>query len=83
MPYTPASARFRMSAVAAPDSSRVYASICDGGSVAIVRTTTNTITTGVNVADTLVTDLPAPFSAAAVSSGEPPPQSPVFLLTGQ
>ncbi len=82
-PYTPASARFRMSAVAAPDSSRVYASMCDAGSVAIVKTATNTISAGVNAADTLVTDLTAPFSAAAVSSGEPPPQSPVFLLTGQ
>src|ERR1700676_516157 len=83
VPYTPASARFRMSAVAATDSSRVYASMCDGGSVAIVKTATNTISTGVNAPDTLVTDLPAPFSATAVPSGEPPPQSPVFLLTGQ
>jgi YVTN family beta-propeller protein len=83
VPYTPASARFRMSAVAATDSSHVYASLCDGGSVAIVQTATNTIATGVNAPDTLVTDLPAPFSATAVSSGEPPPQSPVFLLTGQ
>ena len=39
-PYTPASARFRMSAVAAADNSRVYASMCDGGSVAIVTTMT-------------------------------------------
>jgi DNA-binding beta-propeller fold protein YncE len=84
IPYTPASSRFRMSAVAAVDSSRVYASMCDGGSVAIVAATTNTIATGVNAADTLVTDLPAPFSAAtAPPSGEPPPQNPVFLLTGQ
>jgi len=83
VPYTPASARFRMFAVAATDSSRVYASMCDGGSVAIVKTATNTISTGSNAADTLVIDLPAPFSAAAVSSGEPPPQSPIFLLTGQ
>jgi len=83
VPYTPASARFRMSAAAAPDSSHVYASICDGGLVAIVQTATNTISTGVNAADTLVTALPAPFSATPVSSGEPPPQSPVFLLTGQ
>ena len=83
IPYTPASARFRMFAVAATDSSRVYASMCDGGSVAIVKTQTNTISTGGNAADTLISDLPAPFSAAAVSGGEPPPQSPVFLLTGQ
>jgi YVTN family beta-propeller protein len=84
-PYTPANARFRMSAAAAVDSSRVYASMCDGGWVAIVNTTTNTIATGQNNStDTLVTDLPTPFSAAAPgANGEPPLQNPVFLLTGQ
>jgi hypothetical protein len=83
-PYTPASARFRMSAVAATDSSRVYASMCDGGSVAIVRTNTNTIATGVNATDTLVTDLPAPFSGGPPqANNEPAPQSPVFLFSGQ
>ena len=83
--YTPAVARFRMSAVAAADSSRVYASLCDGGSVAIVNTTTSSIATGgTNTPDTLVTDLLAPFSAAPAQSGqEPPPQNPVFLLIGQ
>jgi len=84
-PYATASARFRMSAAAAADSSRVYASLCDGGWVAIVNTTTNTITTGGNnSSDVLVTDLPAPFGAGAPgSNGEPPLQNPVFLLTGQ
>jgi len=83
-PYTPASARFRMSAVAAVGSSRVYASLCDSGNVAVINTTTSTTATGgTNTPDILVTDLPAPFSAAAVSSGEPAPQNPVFLLTGQ
>jgi hypothetical protein len=83
--YTPASARFRMSAVAAADSSRVYASLCDGGSVSIINTTTSSIATGgTNTPDTLVTDLLAPFSAAPAQSGqEPPPQNPVFLLIGQ
>ena len=83
--YTPASARFRMSTVAAPDSSRVYASVCDGGTVAIVNTTTSSLTTGgTNTPDTLVTDLLAPFSAAPAQSGlEPPPQNPVFLFIGQ
>jgi len=81
---TPASARFRMSAAASADGSRVYASMCDGGSVAIVDTTTSTIATGVNTSDNLVTDLLAPFSAAAPqANGEPLPQSPVFLLAGQ
>ncbi|MGA7767598.1 MAG: YncE family protein [Candidatus Sulfotelmatobacter sp.] len=84
IPYTPASARFRMSAAASTDSSRVYASMCDGGTVAIVATVPNTIAVGVNAPDTLVTDLPAPFSAAsAPPNGEPPFQNPVFLLTGQ
>jgi DNA-binding beta-propeller fold protein YncE len=83
-PYTPATTRFRMSAVASVDGSRVYASMCDGGSVAIVDTTTSTIATGVNTSDNLVTDLLAPFSAGPTQpNGEPLPQSPVFLLTGQ
>jgi YVTN family beta-propeller protein len=83
--YTPAAARFRMSTVAAAGGSRVYVSMCDGGSVAIVNTTTSSIATGgTNTPDTLVTDLPAPFSAAPAQSGqEPPPQNPVFLLIGQ
>jgi DNA-binding beta-propeller fold protein YncE len=84
-PYTPASARFRMSAAAAADSSRVYASVCDGGFVAIVNTTTSTIATGAtNTPDTLVTDLDTPFSAAkAGANGQPPLQNPIFLLSGQ
>jgi YVTN family beta-propeller protein len=83
--YTPDAARFRMSAVAAADSSRVYASICDGGVIAIINTTTSSIATGgTNTPDTLVTDLLAPFSAAPAQSGqEPPPQNPVFLFIGQ
>jgi len=85
VPYTPAFARFRMSAAAAVDSSRVYASMCDGGAIAIVNTTTSTISTGeTNTPDTLVTDLVAPFSAGNPQlNGEPLPQNPIFLLTGQ
>ena len=90
IPYTltpgiPATARFRMFATAAADSSRVHVSICDAGVVAVVNTTTNTITQGgSNKPDTLLTDLPAPFSAGTpASNGEPPPQNPIFLLTGQ
>ncbi len=84
IPYTPASARFRMSAVAAPDSSRVYASMCDGGSVAIIRSAPNTITTGGNATDTLVTDVQTPFGGGPPqSNNEPATQSPVFLLNGQ
>jgi DNA-binding beta-propeller fold protein YncE len=90
VPYTltagqPPSARFRMSAAAATDSSRVYASMCDGGAVAIINTTTSSIATGgTNTPDTLVTNLPAPFSAGPPqSNGIPLPQNPVFVLTGQ
>jgi hypothetical protein len=90
VPYTltagqPPSARFRMSAAAAADSSRVYASMCDGGAVAIINATTSTISAGgTNTPDTLVTNLPAPFSAGPPqSNGIPLPQNPVFLLTGQ
>jgi DNA-binding beta-propeller fold protein YncE len=90
VPYTltagqPPSARFRMSAAAAADSSRVYASMCDGGAVAIINATTSTISTGgTNTPDTLVTNLPAPFSAGPPqANGIPLPQNPVFLLTGQ
>jgi DNA-binding beta-propeller fold protein YncE len=83
-PWTPASARFRMFAAASVDGSRVYASLCDGGSVAIINTASASISTaGNNTPDQLVTDLPAPFSAAPPVNGEPPPQNPVFLLTGQ
>ncbi len=84
--YSPANpARFRMFAAAAVDSSRVYASLCDGGSVAIINTTTTTIAGGQNNAeDNLVLDLPTPFSAAAAPpGGVPPTQNPFFLLTGQ
>jgi len=84
VPYTPANARFRMSAVAAVDSSRVYTSMCDGGWVAIVNTTASAISSGTNnSSDVLVSDLPAPFSAAAPVNGVPPLQNPLFLLTGQ
>ena len=83
--YTTASARFRMSAVAAPDSSRMYSSLCDGGLVAIVNTTTSTIAAGgTNTPDQLVTDLPAPIGSGPPQSNQQPPlQNPVFLLTGQ
>ncbi len=83
-PDTPGSARFRLSAAAAADSSRVEVSICDAGVVAVVNTTTSTISAGGNAPDTLVTNLLAPFSAGAPGpNGEPPPQNPIFLLTGQ
>ena len=83
--FAPGATRFRMTTAASADSSKVYVGICDAGAVAIINATTSTVATGGdNTPDTLVNDLPAPFSAApAGANGEPPPQNPVFLLTGQ
>jgi len=76
--------RFRVSAVAAADSSRVYVSVCDAGSVAIVNTTdSNTNNAGVNIPpDTLVLDLPTPFGTGT-SGNALPPQNPIYLFTGR
>ena len=85
-PYTPASARFRMSVVASADGSHVYAGICDGGVIADINTTDSNINNAGNTIppDSLIMDLPAPFSAGPPqSNGEPPNQNPIFLLTGQ
>ena len=82
---TPGATRFRMFTAPASDSSHVYVSICDAGVIADVSTATSTLATGsTNGPDTLVTDIPTPVSAGSVgANGEPPPQNPVFLLTGQ
>ncbi|HUA15724.1 MAG TPA: hypothetical protein VMG31_10515 [Verrucomicrobiae bacterium] len=83
-PYTPASARFRMFAVAATDSSRAYASMCDGGWVAIINTVSSSITVGTDTTDTLVNDLNVPYGAGSPGTGgQLPLQYPLFLLTGQ
>ena len=83
--YAPGSTRFRMTTAAAADSSRVYVGMCDAGAVASVNTTTSTVGSGsTNTPDTLVLDMLAPFSGAPAGvNGEPPPQQPIFLLTGQ
>jgi YVTN family beta-propeller protein len=82
--YAPGTTRFRVFTTASVDGSRVYVSMCDVGSIAIVTTTTSSISPGGNTPDTLVTDLVAPFSAGSSSAGgEPPPQNPVFLFAGQ
>jgi hypothetical protein len=86
-PYAPTvgSTHFRMFAAAAADSSHVYVSICDGGVVADISAVTSSVAAGsTNTPDTLISDLPAPFSAASPGpNGQPLLQSPVFLLTGQ
>jgi DNA-binding beta-propeller fold protein YncE len=85
--YSPATTRFRVFTTAAADSSRVYVSMCDAGAIAVIDTTNsnaNNPSGSGNPSDTLVTDLPAAFSAGAPqSTGEPPNQNPIFLLTGQ
>jgi len=84
VPYAPGAARFRMYTTASADSSHVYVSICDAGVIADVTTTTSSNANGTNAGDRLVTDLVTPFSAAPPgTNGQPPPQNPVFLLTGQ
>ena len=65
--YFPGATRFRMFASAAADSSHVYVSICDGGTIADVVTTTNTISTNANSIDTLMTDIPAPFGSCGTA----------------
>ncbi len=85
--YSPTTTRFRVFAAAAVDSSRVYVSMCDAGAIAVVNTTdnnANNANSGSIPADTVITDLPAAFSAGAIQpNGEPPNQNPIFLLVGQ
>lgn len=66
--YAPGTTRFRMFATAAADSSHVYVSLCDAGSIADVVTTTTSISTGTNTPDALVTNLNAPFGACTTAS---------------
>jgi YVTN family beta-propeller protein len=84
--YSPSTMRFRVFTTASTDSSRVYVGMCDAGAVAVVTTSgANTNNAGnASSPDTVVTDLPAPFSAGPIqASGEPANQNPIFLLTGQ
>lgn len=85
--YTPTTPRFRVFTATAADSSSVYVSSCDAGIVAAINTTDNNpngATGGDTPVNTLITDLPAPFSNGATqSNGEPPNQNLLFLLTGQ
>jgi DNA-binding beta-propeller fold protein YncE len=59
--YAPGTTRFRMFATAASDSSHVYVSICDAGTIADIKATTSTISSGGNnTPDILITDITAP-----------------------
>ncbi len=83
--YAPGATRFRVFTTAAVDASHVYVSMCDAGAIADINTTdsnTNTTGGGTVPADSLVTDLPAPYAGASANSGAPL-QNPIFMLTGQ
>src|SRR5450755_309021 len=76
-----AAPRFRVFAAASADSSRVYVSYCDAGATASVSTQPNTSPGTQTPGDYLVNELVAPASALPPgSSGQPPPQTPVFVL---
>ena len=66
--YSPGTTRFRMFTAASTDSSHVYVSICDAGSIADIVTTTSSIAQGNNTPDSLVTDLPSPFAGCVSAS---------------
>jgi DNA-binding beta-propeller fold protein YncE len=69
----PGGVRFRFSAAASADSTKVFAAKCDAGSTTIIRTSD----------DTPVIDMPAPLSAVTLpNGGNALPQNPVFILAG-
>jgi YVTN family beta-propeller protein len=74
-------ARFRLFTVAAAGGSRVYVSNCDAGSTAIILTSDDTLVVDLKDNPLLI---PAPFSSfKPPNAGDPPPpQNPVFLLSG-
>ena len=66
--YAPGTTRFRMFTTASSDSSHVYVSICDSGSIADVMTTTSAVSTGGNnTPDTLITNLVSPPAACGLN----------------
>ncbi|MFZ0733603.1 MAG: hypothetical protein WAM79_14865 [Candidatus Sulfotelmatobacter sp.] len=67
--YSPGSTRFRMFTTSAADSTHVYVSICDAGSIADIDTTTSSISVGGNnTPDTLITNIVAPFGSCSGSN---------------
>lgn len=71
-PHVCASNPSELPLAAAADSSRVYIGNCDAGNVAIIQT----------LNDTLLLQMPAPFSASFAANGNPLPQNPVFVVAG-
>lgn len=68
-------ARFRISIASSTAGEKVYIANCDAGSTAILRTSDDTLMLDINA--------PAGSFAAQGNIGQPPPQNPVFVLTGQ
>jgi YVTN family beta-propeller protein len=69
--YSPGTTRFRVFTTASVDSTRVYMSICDAGVIAVINTSDNNAndpSSGGVPADTVITDLPAPFGTCTLAS---------------
>jgi len=67
--YSPGTTRFRMFTTASADSSHVYVSICDAGSIADISTqSTSASGNSNNTPDTLMTDIVAPFGACTTGT---------------
>jgi len=67
--FSPSSTRFRMFTTSSADSSHVYVSICDAGTVADIDATTSSIATGgSNTPDTLATNISAPLGTCSGAS---------------
>lgn len=69
--YAPGTTRFRMFTTASADSSHVYVSMCDAGTIADIRTNTISIGTGSNYPDQLITDIVAPSGACTGACSQP------------
>lgn len=70
----PTQVRFRINMAAGGDSTRTYLASCDGGSVNIIDTST----------DSYILSTPAPYSVRPPLPGSTlnPPQNPVFMIAG-
>lgn len=81
--YSPSTTRFRIFPVAAEDSSRVYVSMCDAGTIAdIITTGSNLNNSGVAIpADSLITDLTTPPAACTQPSCSSPATITAFSIT--
>jgi YVTN family beta-propeller protein len=69
--YAPGATRFRVFTTASADSSRVYVSMCDAGAIAVINTTGSNTNNGGGSgvpADTVITDLPAPYGICTQTS---------------